>query len=93
MSQREIFTELARLAGPPAPGCGPSPAGKVKALGVLVPFLREFAEVSCQFTRPFVVDSAAFQATFGARPAPMGQALTATVTWWHDQGRTAADKE
>ena len=28
-----------------------------------------------------------------ARPTPTGQALTATVTWWHDQGRTAADKE
>jgi len=93
MTQREIFTELARLAGAPAPRLRPVPGWQVTALGVLVPFLREFAEVSCQFTRPFVVDSAAFQATFGARPAPMGQALTATVTWWHDQGRTAADKE
>ena len=27
-TQREIFTELARLAGAPAPGCGPSPAGR-----------------------------------------------------------------
>ncbi len=63
------------------------------APGVLVPFPRESAEVSCQFTRPFAVGSAAFQATFGALPVPVGQALTATVTWWHDQGRTAADKE
>ena len=65
----------------------------MKAPGVLVPFLRESAAVSCQFTRPFAGDSTAFQATFGARPAPMGQALAAAVTWWHDQGRTAADKE
>ena len=80
-------------AGAPAPRLRPVPGWQVKAPGVLVSFLRESAEVSCQFTRPFAVDSTAFQATLGARTAPTGQALTATVTWWHDQGRTAADKE
>ncbi len=80
-------------AGAPAPRLRPVPGWQVTAPGVLVPFPRESAEDSCQLTCPFAGDSTAFQATSGARPAPLGQALTATVTWWHDQGRTAADKE
>ncbi len=43
-----------------------------------------------QFTEPFEVDSTAFQTTFGSAPAPMDQALAATVHWRRDQGRAAA---
>jgi hypothetical protein len=42
--------------------------------------------VRYQFDRPFVVDSGAFQATFGAEPTTMGQALAATLEWWTRQG-------
>jgi nucleoside-diphosphate-sugar epimerase len=93
MTQRDIFAAVARLAGASAPRLRRVPGWQLMALGVLIPFLREFREVSYQFTRPFVVDSAAFQATFGTLPTPMGQALTDTVTRWHDQGRVAARKE
>ncbi len=62
----------------------------IRAGGLIVPYLREFGEVAYQFTGPFVVDSAAFQATFNAAPIPVDEALDATLTWWRDQGRDAA---
>jgi nucleoside-diphosphate-sugar epimerase len=93
MTQREIYAALARLAGAPPPRLRPVRPWLIRAGGLLVPYLREFPEVAYQFTQPFVVDSAAFQATFGARPTPADQALSATLTWWHDLGRAAARKE
>ena len=90
LSQREIYTALARLAGAPPPRLRPVPPWLIRAGAIAVPFLREFPEVAYQFTAPFVVDSAAFQATFRTGPTPMDHALAATVTWWHAQGRAAA---
>jgi len=93
MSQRGIFTALARIAGAPAPRLRPVPPWLLRAAGLAVPSLRELGEVAYQFTGPFVMDSAAFQDTFGTGPTPAGQALAATVTWWQHNGRTAASKE
>jgi len=41
---------------------------QTRALGLAIPYLREFGEVSHQFTKPLIVDSTAFQATFGIEP-------------------------
>jgi nucleoside-diphosphate-sugar epimerase len=93
MSQREIYTALARLAGARAPRLRPVPAWLIRAGGLAVPSLRELGEIGYQFTAPFVVDSAAFTATFSIRPTPADQALAATLAWWQHQGRSAARKE
>lgn len=90
LSQRQIYTTLARLAGAPPPKLRPVPPWLIRAAGMAIPYLREFGEVAYQFTAPFEVDSAAFQATFGAAPTPIDEALAATVSWWRDQGRAAA---
>ena len=68
----------------------PVPPWLIRATGIAVPYLRESGEVAYQFTGPFVVDSTAFQTTFGAAPTRMDQALAATLTWWCDQGRSPA---
>jgi hypothetical protein len=65
----------------------------MRAIGLLVPYLREFREVAYQFTQPFAVDSAAYQNTFDAAPTPMDQALSTTLTWWRGQGGATARKE
>jgi hypothetical protein len=65
----------------------------MRAVGLAVPYLREFREVAYQFTQPFAVDSTAYQDTFDAVPTPMDQALSATLTWWRDQGRPAAARK
>jgi nucleoside-diphosphate-sugar epimerase len=93
MSQREIYTALARLAGAPGPRLRPVPRWLIRAGGPAVPYLREFTEMAYQFNAPFVVDSSAFTATFGAVPTPAEQALAATLTWWGRQARTAAPEE
>jgi nucleoside-diphosphate-sugar epimerase len=93
LSRREVYAALARLAGAPPPRLRPVRPWLIGAGGLLVPYLREFAEVAYQFTQPFVVDSAAYQSTFGAGPTPVDQALSATLTWWHHQSRAAARKE
>jgi nucleoside-diphosphate-sugar epimerase len=79
MTQREIYTTLARIAGAPPPRLRPVPPWLIRAAGVAVPYLREFGEVAYQFTAPFEVDSTAFQSAFGAGPTPMDEALAATV--------------
>jgi nucleoside-diphosphate-sugar epimerase len=90
MTQREIFTALARTAAAPPPRLRPLSPWLIRAGGIAVPFLREFPEVAYQFTEPFEMDSTAFQATFGTGPTPIDEALSATVSWWRDQGHTAA---
>ena len=90
LSQRDIYTALARIAGAPPPRLRPVPPWLIRAGGLAVPFLRELPEVAYQFTAPFVVDSTAFQATFGAAPTPVEEALSATLSWWRDQARAAA---
>ncbi len=69
------------------------PSWPIRASGLLVPNLRALGEVACQLARPFVVNSTACQDLSGATPTPMDQALPATLTRWHDQGRATARKE
>jgi nucleoside-diphosphate-sugar epimerase len=90
MSQREICTALARLAGAPEPTLRPVPRWLIRAGGLTNPYLREFREVAYQFNAPFVVDTSAFTSTFDAGPTPAGQALAATLTWWGRQVKVAA---
>lgn len=93
LTQREVFGALARVAGAPAPTVRALPPWELWVARMVLPFVREMEEVRYQFDRPFVMDSLAFQTTFGAKPTPMDEALAATAQWWIDQGRTAARKE
>jgi hypothetical protein len=51
----------------------------ISAIGVVSPLVRELRETRYQFERPFVVDSSAFESTFGVSATPMDEALDATV--------------
>jgi nucleoside-diphosphate-sugar epimerase len=90
VSQREIYTTLARIAAAPAPRVVPLPAWQLRAAGLFAPIVRELREVRYQFDRPFVVDSSAYQALFGTGPTPMHQALAATAAWWTRPGPATA---
>jgi nucleoside-diphosphate-sugar epimerase len=90
MTQREIFVAIARLGDAPAPRLRRVHGWQLRALGIVAPVLREFAEVGYQFDRPFVVDSSAFEATFGTRPTPVDEALSVTISWWREQVTGAA---
>jgi nucleoside-diphosphate-sugar epimerase len=62
----------------------------VRAMGLVVPFMRELRETRYQFTRPFVLDSSAFTRTFGDRATPTGAAAVVTLDWWRDRSATTA---
>ncbi|MEW9516437.1 NAD-dependent epimerase/dehydratase family protein [Streptomyces tubercidicus] len=45
-------------------------------------FMDEYAEMFYQHTEPQIMDSAAFERTFGVRPTPLDATLDATVEWY-----------
>lgn len=90
LPQREVVARLCALAGVPNPGVTVLPHWLVRALGTVSPMLGELEAVRYQFVRPFIIDSSDFESTFGIAPTPMDEALTATISWWRAQERSAA---
>jgi nucleoside-diphosphate-sugar epimerase len=90
LTQREIAGAFATAAGARAPRLTAIPGWALKAMGAFSPDIRELAETLYQFERPFVMESAASQATLGLAPTPLDEAAAATVAWWGDQGTVTA---
>lgn len=53
-------------------------------------FMAEYAELFYQYLEPQVMDSSAFERTFGVRPTPLADALAETVAWYAATLRPAA---
>ncbi len=51
-------------------------------LALVNPMVREVRAVGYQLYQPFVVDSGAFERTFGVRATPLQEALAGTVAWF-----------
>jgi hypothetical protein len=51
----------------------------LRAVGVVVPMIREVVDVRHQFDQPFVIDATATTATFGLEPTPWDDVLRATA--------------
>lgn len=60
-------------------------AWQVRLAGLVVPFIREFAETAYQWDRPFVSDSSAYDTAFGGAPTPLPEAMAATAAWWRQE--------
>jgi nucleoside-diphosphate-sugar epimerase len=82
LSAQELAERLCELAGAPAPRIARLPHWVMNAVGVLSPLVRELRETRYQFDRPFVVDSSAFESTFGIAPTPTDEALEATLEFY-----------
>ncbi len=50
-----------------------------RALGLFSPMMKELRETRYQFDKPYILDSSAFQATFGMAPTPLDDALETIV--------------
>ena len=85
ITQREALTQMALLAGAPAAKVGRIPDVALRAIGLVVPLIRELGETAYQRTRPYVLDSSAAAEVFGLRPTPLREGLAATVRWWQDR--------
>lgn len=84
-SARRLADAAAAIAGTSPARIRRLPYWAQDALGLAVPTLRELKETRYQFTRSFVIDSSAFETTFGQRPTPFDDAVAATVSWWQAQ--------
>ncbi len=82
VTQRELVAAFAAAAGVAVPRTGVLPAGLLRAVGLVHRDTRELAELSHQFTAPFVLDSTASQARLGLRPTAFDVAIKETVAWW-----------
>lgn len=84
ISARALAERIATLAGAPKARINRMPRWVLDALALVVPFIRETKETRYQFDQPFIVDSSAFEATFGIAPTPMDDALKATIAWYRE---------
>ncbi|MFT4287545.1 NAD-dependent epimerase/dehydratase family protein [Nocardioides sp.] len=82
LTQREMTQAYAAAAGVPAPKVSGIPTGLLKAIGLVHPGTREMAEMTYQFTAPFVLDSTRSQARLGLSPTPIETGVAATMAWW-----------
>lgn len=85
LTARAFGHRIADAGGAPAPRITRVPYRLFDAVSVASPFLRAMRETRYQFTRPFVLDSSAFEKTFGLDPTPMDKAVQETVAWWRAQ--------
>jgi nucleoside-diphosphate-sugar epimerase len=75
LTVREIATRFTTLAGAPAPKLASVPYPVLWTAGLFSPLMRELRITNYQWTRPFVVDSAYTEQTFGLTPTPIDKAL------------------
>ncbi|SEF14622.1 NAD-dependent epimerase/dehydratase family protein [Jiangella alba] len=84
-SARQLADAAAAVAGTSPARIRRLPYWAQDVAGLAVPMMRELKETRYQFTRPFVIDSSAFETTFGQRPTSFDDAVAATVSWWRAQ--------
>ena len=83
LTLREVAARFAAEAGAPEPRISPLPIAAVRALGLVMPMMREIGRVRHQFTEPFVMDSVVSQGVLGVAPTPWPQIVEQTLTAWH----------
>jgi nucleoside-diphosphate-sugar epimerase len=82
LSGRQYIELAARVAGTPAKPAVLGP-GRVRLVGLFVPVLRAFPELTYQYERPFVSDARKFEAAFGPfAVTPHEDALRTTLEWY-----------
>ncbi|MFD4354120.1 NAD-dependent epimerase/dehydratase family protein [Nocardia sp. NPDC058518] len=81
LTMAEMTARVADVAGVAKVTARAIPAWLVRAGGVLVPDMREMADVLHQWTQPYVVDSSRSEEELQLKPTPLDDALAVTVDW------------
>jgi nucleoside-diphosphate-sugar epimerase len=89
LTQRQLVGLVATAADVPVPRMSAIPAPVLRALGLASRQMRELAETSYMFTRPFELDSAASEQRLGIQPTPLETGMKQTVSWWREQDGSA----
>jgi len=84
--QLHSYTYLAAIGAAAGTEGGVSalPRFMVGVVGLFNGAVREVKEMLYEFEEPFVVDSSAFERTFGWHATPLSQSIPATVAWFRD---------
>ena len=90
VTQRRLVELVAAAGGVRVPRMSAIPARVLGAAGLVSRDMRELAETSYMFSRPFVLDSSASEQRLGLSPTPLEAGLAETVAWWRRQDREAA---
>jgi len=85
LTQRRLVELVAAAGDVPVPRMSALPAPVLRALGTVSRDMRELAETSYMFARPFVLDSTASEQRLGLAPTPLESGIKATVGWWRAQ--------
>ena len=78
-TQEQALADVLRAAGRPTVPVRSLPIGLLRAVGAVVPFAREIAQLGYQWTAPYVVDDRAARAHFGFGPTPWDEVCRRTV--------------
>jgi nucleoside-diphosphate-sugar epimerase len=78
-SQRQAIVDLAAALGAEAPAVSGIPWPVLRALGLVVPVMREVVDVRHQFDQPYVIDAAATMEAFGLTATPWDDVVRASV--------------
>lgn len=78
-SQRQALAELLTTAGKPQVTVRGLPSVAIRAIGVASPMMREIAQLSYQWTAPYVIDDSASRARFGIEPTPWDEVCRRTL--------------
>jgi nucleoside-diphosphate-sugar epimerase len=85
------FVELASEAAGVRPRPRAISAGMLRMAGLFSPMIRAYAEMLAEWTAPFTIDAAEFEAAFGPFPVtPHEDAIPATVAWFRERARSVA---
>jgi nucleoside-diphosphate-sugar epimerase len=88
---REFVALLSQAVGSPIKASA-TPRWLLRTIGLFRPQVREVADVSYQWTAPFVTSDAAFQAAFGPfEPTPLPQAVAETMAWFEQRAAAQAE--
>jgi nucleoside-diphosphate-sugar epimerase len=80
MTSRELATRVGEALGRPV-AIKRMSGVLVRALGVVMPMMRELPEMAYQWEMPYVISDAKFRARFGMAPTPLADQLATTVAW------------
>jgi nucleoside-diphosphate-sugar epimerase len=89
-TQREALTRIAERAGAPTARVGTVSPVMIRALGLVVPIMRELPEVAYQVEETFILDSSAAQRELGLRATDADLVLQAHADYYAVQARAAA---
>lgn len=78
-TQREAVTDILATAGKAPVPVKPYPKVAMKAVGLVMPMIRELGETEYQFIRPYVMDSSAITRELGLEPTPWAEVCRRTA--------------